>query len=198
MERENRIFKELSRKYSTPEKVQGFLRTLKYNREKAGETVHSAERVLKMKKAHCLEACLVSAAILENKGYPPLILSLDSKDHICHAVYVFKTKTGWGSIARSRDVGLHGREPRFRSIRDLAWSYYEPFVDKTGMLIGYTPLNLNESDTDWRFSKRHLWKLEQFVVNSKHIKLKSSQSRYQALLKRYHAEGPRETGLFWW
>ena len=193
------MFKTLARRYPTPEKVQKFLKTLTYNKEKRGESVQSAATVLRTKKAHCLEASVLTAAILENKGYPPLILSLDSKDHLCHAVFVFKTKTGWGSVAKSRDAGLHGRAPKFRTIRDLVWSYYDPFVDKTGMITAYALLNLDDSDTDWRSSDRNLWKLEQFVVKAKHTKLSSSKKRYRSLLKKYEKTGiPPQSGKHWW
>ncbi len=193
------LFKKLARRYSTPEKVQKFLKTLTYNSEKKGESVQSAAKVLHTQKAHCLEATILSAAILEHQGYPPLLLSLDSIDHLCHAVFVFKAKTGWGAVAKSREIGLHGRAPKFRTIRDLVWSYYDPFVDKTGKLTAYALLDLRKSDTDWRFSPRNLWKLEQFVVTAKHQKLKSSPKRYQALFKKFTETGSTpKSGLHWW
>ena len=192
-------FKDLARRYSTPKKVQALLKSLPYNSEKKIETVRSATETLHKKSAHCLEASLLSAAILEQQGYPPLILSLDSEDNLCHAVFVFKTKTGWGAVAKSREIGLHGREPRFKSIRDLVWSYYDPFVDKTGKITGYALLNLDDSQTNWRFSKRNLWKLEKFVVNAKHTKLKSSKKRYLTIFKKYHETGGTpKSGLHWW
>jgi hypothetical protein len=193
------IFRKLARRYRTPEAVQFFLKSLTYNKEKNGETVQSAAKVLQTKKAHCLEASILSAAILEHQGYPPLILSLDSIDHLCHAVFVFKTKTGWGAVAKSREIGLHGRAPRFRSLRDLVWSYYDPFIDKTGKITAYTLLNLNDSETDWRFSKQNLWKLEKFVVYAKHTKLKSSQKRYLTAYHQYIKTGATpKNGKHWW
>lgn len=193
------IFKNLARRYRRPEEVQKFLKTLNYNREKTGETVQSAAQVLRTKKAHCLEAAILSAAILEHQDYPPLLLSLDSIDHLCHAVFVFKTNTGWGAVAKSREIGLHGRAPKFRSIRDLVWSYYDPFVDQTGKLTAYALLDLNDSDTDWRFSKRNLWKLEQFVVTAKHTRIKSSRERYLELFRQYHESGGTpKSGRHWW
>ena len=199
MAEKKNIFKTLSRQYSNPKKIQGFLKTFTYNKEVEYETVQSAITTLHSKTVHCLEATILTAAILEHKGFPPLLLSLDSVDHLCHAIFVFKTKTGWGAVAKSREPGLHGREPRFRSIRDLVSSYFEPFVDKTGRITGFALLNLNDSDTDWRFSKRNLWKLEQFVVTAKHTKFKSSKSRFLNAFKKYNETGgtPR-SGKYWW
>ncbi len=193
------IFKKLARRYSTPTQVQKLLKTFDYNKELDGETVKSALTGFQTKKIHCLEASILSAAILEQHGYPPLILSLDSMDHLCHAVFVFKSKTGWGAIAKSRETGLHGRAPKFRSIRDLVWSYYDPFIDKTGKITAFALLNLNESDSDWRFAKKNLWKLEQFVVTAKHTKLVSSKKRYQKSYKRYLKTGTTpQSGKNWW
>jgi hypothetical protein len=192
------VFKKLAQKYSTPKKVQEYLKTVSYNREEKGETCFSALTALKMKKLHCLEASVLAAAILEHRGYPPTLLFIDSVDHLCHALFIFKEKTGWGAIGRSREPGLHGRAPRFRSIRDLALSYCDPFVDKTGRVVGFAPLNLDESGTDWRYSKKHLWKLERFVVNTKYEQLRSSEARFQKLFRRYETQGSLLEGKHWW
>lgn len=186
-----------SKQYRTPEQVQKLVRGFDYNRELNGETARSALTTLNLKTAHCLEACLVTAAILEHHGYPPLVLSLDAIDHLNHVVFVYHTPTGWGSVGRSREPGLHGRAPRFRSIRDLAWSYYDPFVDKTGKLIGYALCDLDESQTDWRASTKNLWKLEKFIVSVPYIPLHSSERRYQRLFQRYAKHGSLQSGKHW-
>jgi hypothetical protein len=193
------IFKSLSRRYSTPQKVQKFLKTLDYNREKTGETVQSAQTILRTQKAHCLEASVLTAAILEEAGYPPLVLSIESKDLLCHAVFVFKTKTGWGAVAKSRFPGLHGRAPKFKNLKALVMSYYEPFVHReTAKIVGYSLVNLNDSGTDWRFSKRNLWKLEQFVVNSTHTPLPTSDRLQQKHYRRLVDHGILQKGKHWW
>jgi len=191
------IFKKLSQKYSTPEKVQSFLRTLKYNRETVAETIRSAYVTYKKREAHCLEACLLAAAILEHQGFPPLLLCLDSSDNLNHAVFIYKTKTGWGAIGRSREPGLHGREPRFRSIRSLALSYADFFVDKTGSLIGYHVISLDDIGTNWRFSPRNVWKVDQMIVTKKYIKISPNPKRVKLLRKKYLKNGPISAGKYW-
>src|SRR5437899_1365387 len=74
----------------TPAQVQHFLSTLPYNQEQEGDTLRSFRRVVRKREAHCLEAALVAAAILEQRGYPPLLLSLASQDMLDHVVYVFR------------------------------------------------------------------------------------------------------------
>ncbi|MBS1998059.1 MAG: hypothetical protein JSS86_17170 [Cyanobacteria bacterium SZAS LIN-2] len=170
----------------TPRQVQRYLRSLSYNAEEEGETVLSFRRVVKKKKAHCLEAALAAAVILEQHGYPPLVMSLESVDELDHVIYVFQTPTGWGSVARSRDDGLHGRRPVFRSARDLALSYVDPYVDYTGRIKGYAVADMNEIGRyDWRFSDANLLRVEHFLIEYPHKPLVCSERRYQSLLKRY-------------
>lgn len=172
--------------YRTPRQVQGWLRALPYNFEKRGQTLVSFREVVKRKSAHCLEAALSAAVILEQHDYPPLLLSFESIDQLDHVLYVFKTAKGWGSVARSRDDGLHGRKPIFRTPRDLALSYFDPYVDYTGRITGYAVVDLNEmGDFDWRFAPKSIWKVERFLIDYPHKHIASSDARYERLLKRY-------------
>ena len=176
----------LVEKYRTPKQVQQFLRSLAYNREEEGDSQFSFREVVKRKKAHCLEAALVAAVILEQHGYPPLLLSFESVDELDHVIYIFQKDGLWGSVARSRDAGLHGRKPVFRTPRDLAWSYYEPYVDLTGRITGYAVVDLDElGNYDWRFSSRNLWKLEKYLIAFPHRAMASSDDRYSKLLNTY-------------
>ena len=176
----------LIQRLNTPLKVQRYFSSLAYNWEKNGGTVRSFRELFKRREAHCLEAAVGAAVILEQHGYPPLLLSLESQDLLDHVVYVFKQNGRWGSIARSRDAGLHGRKPVYRSLRDLALSYFDPFVDFTGRLKGYAVTNLNElGNYDWRFSPRRMTRIENHLRAIPHKPIHSSDTRYEKLLARY-------------
>ncbi len=192
------VAEKLSKKLKTPQQVQRYLRTLPYNREKKGETLASAETALKRGRLHCFEAAFAAAAILEHHGYPPRVMSLESKDNLDHVIYVFQEKGLWGSVALSRDDGLHGRPAQYRSARDLAWSYYDPYVDKSGRITGYQVAHLDDTKTDWRGSRRNVWKAEQYLIKLKHIRIKSSLARYKKLLKNYLENGPIPRRKGWW
>ena len=181
----------------TPEQVQEFLRKLPYNWELKGETLRSFRQVVLHNTAHCLEAALVAAVILEQHGYPPTVLSFESKDGIDHVIYVFRRRGRWGAVARSRDAGLHGRKPVFRGIRDLVWSYFDPYVDFTGRVTGYQLVDLRVlGKYDWRLALTNIWKVENYLLEIPHRKLRSSNRRYSRLLERFrayrriHPEGP--------
>lgn len=178
-------FKKISKKYSTPEKVQRLIRSFKYNREANGETLRSAWEAYKKRSAHCLEGAFLAAAILENHGYPPLVMSLESIDDLDHVIYVYKKNNKWGSVACSRDEGLHGRKPIFRSLRDLALSYYEPYIDKTGCITGYQIAHLDDSKSNWRFSSKNVWKAEQHLIDIKHVRIRFNKKRHKIIYKRY-------------
>ena len=179
---------QLVQKLNTPAKVQRYFSALPYNWERDGGTMRSFRAVLAKNEAHCLEAAVGAAVILEQHGYPPLLLDLESVDLLDHVIFVFKEKTGWGSIARSRDIGLHGRKPVYRSLRDLVWSYFDPYVDFSGRLKGYGLTSLYSlGNYDWRFSPRNMTKIETHLRAIPHKRLSSSDARYKNLLTRYHA-----------
>lgn len=181
------------RRLRIPEQVQRFLHALPYNQEKTGETLRSFREVVRRGTAHCLEAALAAALILEQHGYPPLVLSFDSQDNLDHVIFVFRRGRRWGSVARSRDAGLHGRKPVFRSIRDLAWSYFDPYVDMTGRLRGYQLVDLRDlGDYDWRFNRKNMWKVEKFLIDVPHRRMPSSNDRYRRLHARYKAYRKRD------
>ena len=170
-----------------PSKVQRWLNALRYNTEENGETQHSFRPVIRLKKAHCMEAALFAAVVLEQHGYPPLVMSLASKDWLDHVIFIYRHESGWGSIGRSRDPGLHGRKPRFKSLRQLAMSYYDAYVDYTGRLRGFGVADLDAAmgNYDWRLTERNVWKVEQMLIDLPHKKIRSSDRRYRQLLKRY-------------
>ena len=176
----------LIQRLNTPLKVQRFFSSLPYNWEKNGTTIRSLREVVKRNEAHCLEAAVGAAVILEQHGYPPLLLDLESQDLLDHVIYVFREDGHWGSIARSRDVGLHGRKAVYRSLRDLALSYFDPFVDFTGRLKGYGLTSLYDlGNYDWRFSPRKMAKIENHLRAMPHKPIRSSDQRYEKLLARF-------------
>jgi len=181
--RERRLIGRLRR----PAAVQAWLNALPYNTEADGETLRSFREVVRTGKAHCLEAALFAAVVLEHHGFPPLVLSFESQDNLDHVIFVYRQGGRWGSIARSRDPGLHGRRPVFATPRALARSYVEPYVDYTGRVLGFGVCNLAEAmgRYDWRWSRKNVWKVERVLIDWPHTKLPTSDARYHALLKRY-------------
>jgi hypothetical protein len=172
----------------TPAAVQAWLNALPYNAETGGETLRTFRGVVARGTAHCLEAALFAAVTLEQHGYPPLLMSLESVDQLDHVIFVYRGPQGWGSIARSRDPGLHGRRPVFATPRALALSYVDPYVDYTGRVRGYGVAHLAAMrGYDWRFATGNVWAVEQLLIDWPHHRIHTSDARYQRLKQRYLA-----------
>jgi hypothetical protein len=170
----------------TPAALQRWLNDLPYNTEPAGDTMRGFRGVVRTGTAHCLEAALFSATVLEQHRYPPLILGFESIDLLDHVIFVYRTGTGWGSVARSRDPGLHGRKPVFKTPRALALSYAEGYVDHTGRIKGYAVLDLRVLDPyDWRLSDKNVWKVEQLLRDWPHRPIVSSDRLFRERHRRY-------------
>jgi hypothetical protein len=172
----------------SPAAVQNWLNALPYNTEIGRETLRSFRGVVRHGMAHCLEAALSAAVILEQHRYPPLVLSFESIDLLDHVIFVYRTPTGWGSIARSRDPGLHGRRPLYATPRALAQSYFESYVDYTGGIKAYAVVDLRVLGRyDWRLSTRNVWKVEQMLLEWPHRPLIYDATRVEQLRRRYVA-----------
>jgi hypothetical protein len=174
----------------TPAAVQQFLNALPYNTEPppGRATLRSFRGVVRHQTAHCLEAALAAAVILEAHRYLPLVLSFESIDDLDHVLFLYRRKGRWGSIGRSRDPGLHGRKPVFRTPRDLALSYVDPYIDYTGRITGYAVVDLRIlGEYDWRVSEQNVWKVERVLLEYPHAPIRSSDERIDRLRKRYKA-----------
>ncbi|MBA2565505.1 MAG: hypothetical protein H0V09_08810 [Gemmatimonadetes bacterium] len=172
--------------HRTPLQVQRFLRSLPYNRETCGPTLRTFRGVVCAGEAHCLEAVLTAATILEQHGNPPLVLDLESQDNLDHVLLLYRRGRRWGSVARSRDAGLHGRRPVFRSVRDLVLSYVDPYVDGSGRIVGYGTAQLDElTRADWRLGEVNVWSVERALYRIPHRRLVTSDRRYERALRRY-------------
>lgn len=172
----------------TPAQVQRWLNALPYNTERGGETLRTFRGVVREGMAHCLEAALTAAVVLEQHGYPPLVLSFESIDLLDHVIFVYRGPRGWGSVARSRDPGLHGRTPVFATPRALALSYFEGYIDFTGRIKVYGVVDLRVlGNYDWRLAPGNVWKVERMLLEWPHRRIASSDARANRLRRRYRA-----------
>ena len=172
----------------TPAGVQAWLNALPYNAETGGETLRTFRGVVARGTAHCLEAALFAAVTLEQHGFPPLLMSVESVDRLDHVIFVYRGPQGWGSIARSRDPGLHGRRPVFATPRALALSYVDPYVDYSGRVRGYAVAHLAAlHGYDWRFATGNVWAVEQLLIDWPHHRIRTSDARHRQVKRRYLA-----------
>lgn len=123
----------LLKRLATPQQIQLFVNAIPANHEVGGETILSVRQVLRQRRAHCIEAALVSACALWIQGRPPLVMHLDcAPNDFPHVVALFRRGACWGAISKSNGQHLRYRDPIYRSLRELAISYFHEYFDKRG------------------------------------------------------------------
>jgi hypothetical protein len=148
-----------------PERIQRFLdEEVGYNKEPDGETCRSPRRVLRDRMAHCIEAAFLAASAFRWHGRPPLVLLLRAHRDDDHVVAVFREREGagaWGAVAKSNYAGLRFREPVYRSLRELAMSYFEHYYNleaEKSLRARGRPVDLSRFDRlGWERAEADLW-----------------------------------------
>ncbi len=167
--------KALFKKLRTPERIQQFVEELDYNLEPDGPTCRSPKRVLETGEAHCMEGALLAAAALRWHGHPPLVVDLEAERDDDHVLAVFRYGKHWGAIAKSNYSGLRFREPVYRTLRELAMSYFEHYFNLAGekTLRRYSrPVNLKRFDSSgWMTSSEDFWEIPDYLCEIPHIPL---------------------------
>ena len=137
----------------------------------------SPRRVLRRRTAHCLEGAIFAAAALRVLGFPPLLLDLEAVQDTDHVIAVYRIRGHWGAIAKSNFSGLRYREPIYRSLRELAMSYFEDYINLRGdrTLRAFSrPVNLARFDRghpDWMTSEGDLWWIPEHLLEVPHTPL---------------------------
>lgn len=160
----------------TPQKIQQFLNRIPANHELGGETLLSAREVLRQRRAHCLEGALVAACALWIHGRPPLLVHLDchTSDYP-HCIAVFRRGRFWGAISKTNGGVLRFRDPIYRTLRELAISYFHEYCDRKGRhtLRSFSgAFDLRRVDTDdWVTPAKACWDLHEQLVGLRHYPL---------------------------
>ncbi len=175
---EYRVLKRLS----SPAKIQDFLDTLPINHEKKGDTYFSPRRVLREKKAHCIEGALLAATALWIRGEKPLLLDLKSDpSDFDHVVALYRKNGYWGAVSKTNHAVLRFRDPIYRTLRELALSYFhEYFSNDTGKktLTSYSrPVDVSRFGTGWITSEEDLWEIADALDSAQHYPLVPKENR---------------------
>lgn len=138
-------------------------------------TAWSPRLVLRERTAHCLEGAILAAAALRVLGYPPLLLDLEADHDTDHVLAVFKVRGHWGAVAKSNFTGCRYREPIYRTLRELALSYFHIYFNLRGerTLRRYSrPVNLTRFDRDdWMTSEKDIWFVPNYLCDIPHVAL---------------------------
>ena len=122
-----------------------------------------------------MEGAMLAATALRLVGYPPLILDLEAQRDDDHVLTVFRRDGLWGAMGKSNYAGLRYREPVYKTLRELAMSYFEHYFNKRGerTLRGYSrPINLARFDaTGWMTSEEDPWQIPNYLTTVSHTLL---------------------------
>jgi hypothetical protein len=156
----------------TPMRIQQFIDALEYQ---YANTAWSPQRVLRERKGHCLEGALLAAAALRVNGHPPLLMDLEAVQDDDHVVALFRERGLWGAIAKSNFAGLRFRAPIYRTLRELALSYFDHYYNLRGerTLRAYSrPVNLKRLDSQrWMTSEQDVWCVPELLIAARHYPL---------------------------
>lgn len=160
------------RSFKDPYGIQRFLDDTPYHLE---DTAWSPRVVLREQTSHCLEGAIFAAAALRALGFPPQIIDFEAENDTDHVLAVYRIKGHWGAVAKSNYVGCRYREPVYRTLRELAMSYFNIYFNmrRERTLRNYSrPVNLARFDhLNWMTTENSVWFIPYHLVDIPHIKL---------------------------
>jgi len=176
------------RRLRSPEMIQAFINAIPINHEVGGETVLSVREVLRQRRAHCIEGAMVAAAALWVNGDPPLVMHLDcDESDYPHVVALFRRSGAWGAISKTNGAPLRYRDPIYRTLRELALSYFHEYSNRRGhkTLRSYSvPFDLRRIDPgSWVTATKSCWETHDRLVVLRHFPLISKRQE-RLLAKR--------------
>lgn len=159
---------------NTPHKVQDFLDGMKINFEPDGDTCHGVERSLNEGRIHCIEAAFIAACALWMAGEKPLVMDFQADKDYDHVVALFKYKGHWGAISKSNHIWLRWRDPVYRTLRELALSYFHEYVtaERKTLRTYSAPFDMSRLSPDsWISNKGSCFEVAGAIDASRHYRL---------------------------
>jgi hypothetical protein len=170
------------RSLKDPHGIQRFLDAMPYH---LADTGWSPRVVLRENTAHCFEGAMLAAAALRVNGYPPLIFDLEADHDTDHVVAIYRVNGHWGAVAKSNYTGCRYREPVYRSLRELAMSYFDVYFNLRGdrsLRTFSRPVNLARFDPlHWMTTNKPLWFIAEYLFEIHHYRLLAP-----AMIRRLH------------
>lgn len=161
------------RSLNTAPKIQDFLDALPINFEDGGETYMSPRRVLCHRTAHCMEGAMLAALALRLQGHKPLVMDLKvTDDDDDHVIAVFQRKGLWGAISKTNHGTCRYRDPIYRSIRELALTFFHEYAEPKGkkILRSYSrPVDLSRFDAKgWMTAEEDVYYVPEYIDAVRH------------------------------
>lgn len=131
---------------------------------------------------------MLAAAALWVHGEPPLLMHLDcDASDYPHVVTLFRRHGSWGAISKTNGAPLRYRDPIYRTLRELALSYFHEYSNRRGhkTLRSYsTSFDLRRIGIEkWVTATNSCWETHDRLVDLRHFALISKRQE-KLLAKR--------------
>jgi hypothetical protein len=102
-------------------------------------------------------------------------MDLESVRDDDHVIALYRERGLWGGIAKSNYAGLRFRAPIYRTLRELALSYFENYYNLRGerTLRAYSQaVNLTRLDAQhWMTAEEDVWCVAELLIATRHYPL---------------------------
>jgi hypothetical protein len=161
---------------TTPERIQDLISAIPCNFETDGDTCRSVRTALKRNEAHCIEGAFIGACALLLHGRPALLMDFQAEGDDDHVVALFRHGRCWGAISKSNKIWLRWRDPIYKSLRELAMSYFHEYVigDRKTLRTYSPPFDIGQYDPKcWVTASEDCWDMAEEIDQSRHYPLLS-------------------------
>lgn len=173
----------LIRRTGTAEKIQNLVNRYSSNFELDGDTYWSPRQVLRACCGHCLEGALLALFLFRVHHIPAGLVDLKAVNDLDHVVCAFRRRGRWGAVSKTNHAVLRYREPVYRSVRELAMSYFHEYRDQAGhiTLRSYSrpvrPEQLDRAYPGWATATEKLEAIALCVDEARHYPILAPRQR---------------------
>ena len=129
---------------------------------------------MKIRRTVSKESIFAAAALRAN-GFPALIWDLEAEHDTDHVLAIYQVDGHWGAVAKSNYTGCRFREPVYRSLRELAMSYFNIYFNlrrERTLRTFSRPVNLARFDNQqWMTTEKPIWFIVYYLLEIPHTKL---------------------------
>jgi hypothetical protein len=99
---------------------------------------------------------------------------MEADQDVDHVMAIYRTGGHWGAIAKSNWTGCRGRDPVFRTLRELAMSYFHIYCNRRRerTLRRFSrPVDLRRFDTRHWTTAKEVWFIAEYLCDIPHTSL---------------------------
>lgn len=173
----------LIRRAGSAEKIQDLVNRYSSNFELAGDTYWSPRQMLRARCGHCLEGALLALLIFRCHNITAGLVDLKAVKDLDHVICAYRRRGRWGAVSKTNHAVLRYREPVYRTLRELAMSYFHEYRDNAGYITlrSYSrlvkPEQLDRAYPGWAAATEKLEAIALCVDEARHYPVLAPRQR---------------------